>query len=282
MEPSQDSRVFGPCPSDGDLICASSGELPPDEWPVVQRHLEHCADCRTRMRTIVQTLQICATSTEETDPAAELRVRAHRERLEDLMAAARADREVRSPRRWLAVAAALLAFVAGLALFRGDRVAYADEVVARAAQRELAFRMPTDRWRFRVIPSAGRQTSAARLHSSISQDATAAPAEVVELLQAHGFDPEHPLSLARLQAWRTSQPDRREQVTHRDGWLVVQSGTQRGALRHVELFIDEATFQVVKQTWSFAGIGQVVCERIRLVQAPERQPPPDVPPESGR
>jgi hypothetical protein len=269
MEPSQDHQGLGPCPSEGDLLCASSGDLPPDERLRVRQHLEHCPACRATMREQLGTLQAYAAHLDEEPPAA-LEQDARLARLEDLLNAARADREARSPRRWLAVAAALMLLVAGAALFRNDRVAYADEVVARAAQREHTLSTPADRWRLRFIPSEGDQTTAAHQDPSAWRNETSAPPppQIIELLQAHGFDPRHPLSLAGLQAWRASHPDRREQVTHHDGWLVVQSSTTRGGLRHVEVVLDEASFLVVKQTWSFAGMGRVVCERVT-----RRQPP---------
>jgi hypothetical protein len=271
MEPAG-HRVLGPCPSETDLVCATTGELPLDEWPVVRQHLEHCPSCRANVRAMLDTLSSYA---QLVDPEPPERLQASRERLEGLMAAARAAREaVSPPRRWLAVAAALVAVVAGLTLFRTDPIAYADEVVARAAQRERAVTMPTDLWRLSFIPGADAQ--AARGNSGASSGADKAlPAKVIQVLEEHGFDPNHPLSLARMQAWRASTPDRREQVTHRDKWLVVKSAT-RGTLREVELVIDEASYQLVKQTWLIAGMGRVVCERVRLEQpsgVPSREAP---------
>lgn len=275
----QDRQVLGPCPSDGDLLLATSGELPPDAWPIVRQHLEHCPMCREKMRVTIDMLDTCAQLAERDTPTQR---RANRERLNDLMDAARADREAVSPRRWLAVAAVLVALVTGITLSRTGRVAYADEVVARAVQREHAISMPADRWRFRFHSSAGGQTTSGRNDASVWKDKAALPAQVIQVLQAHGFDPDHPLSLARLQAWRASQPDRREQVTHQDGWLVVQSVTRRSALHEIELFIDEASFHVVKQTWLFAGLGRVICERVTLEQRRRNRKPGAPRPEAGR
>jgi hypothetical protein len=262
MEP-QDRQVLGPCPSDGDLLLATSGELPPDAWPIVRQHLEHCPRCWEKTRVTVDMLDTCAQLAERDTPTHR---RASRERLEELMDAARADREAVSPGRWFAVAAMLFALVTGITLSRTGRVAYADEVVSRAAQREHAISMPADHWRFRFHSSADGQTTSGSHDASVWKDKAALPAQVVQVLQAHGFDPRHPLSVVRLQAWRASQPDRREQVTHRDGWLVVQTATRRSALREIELVIDDTSFQVVKQTGLFAGLGRVICERVTLEQ----------------
>jgi hypothetical protein len=264
-------RVRGPCPSDTDLMCSTTGELSPDAWRVVRQHLEHCPSCRANMRATLHTLSSYA---QLMDPEPPERLQASRERLEGLMAAARADREAVSPwRRWLAAAAALVAVVTGL-MFRTDPIAYADEVVARAAQRERAVTMPADLWRLSFIPGAEAQTAWGNNGASSGAE-KALPAQVIRVLETHGFDPTHPLSLARLQAWRASNRDRREQVTHRDKWLVVKSAT-RGALREVELVIDEASYQLVKQTWVIAGMGRVVCERVKLGQpsgVPSREAP---------
>lgn len=242
-------RVLGPCPTEADLICATSGELPPEEFAVVRQHLAHCPDCPPRMREILETLNTCAQLANTDSPS---RLQAGRERLEDLMAAARADREAMSPRRWLAVAAVLIVFVVGIALFRTDRLD-ADEVVRRAANHEPAITMPADLWRWTFIPGGDGQTSTN----------AAPPPQAVQVLQAHGFDLANPLSLVRLQAWRDSQPDRRERLTHRDGWYVV-TATTSGPLREVELVINKSNYQLVKQTWLIAGMGRVVCERVRL------------------
>ena len=261
----QNRQVLGPCPSDEDLFLATSGEVPPETWPIVRQHLEHCPLCREKMRATLDTLDTLDTLTtwaQLAEPEPPTRMRARRERMEDLMDAAIADREAGSPRRWLAVALALVAIVVGITLLRTDRVAYADEVVALAAQREPAISLSAVRWRLRFLPSANGQTASGDHGAQVWHDKAALPAQVIQMLQAHGFDPHHPLSLVRLQAWRASQPDRRDQVTHRDGWLVVQTATERSALREIEIVIDQASLQVVKQTWLFAGLGRVVCERV--------------------
>lgn len=258
MEPSQDHPVLGSCLSDADLLCASSGELPPDEWPMVLQHLALCPACAAKARHQLRVLRLCAVL-EDARPAPDLQAR--RERLRDLMDAARADRAAGSPQRWLAVAAAVIALVAGLTLFPDDPLAHADEVVARAMHRERTLSLTADHWRFYVIPS-GHDAS------PTWQDDATMPAQVTRLLETHGFDPDHPLSVARLQAWRAAQPERLERVTREDRWLVVQSGIERGTLRQVELVIDKTSFQVVKQTWLFAGVGRVVCERIGVAPPP--------------
>jgi hypothetical protein len=253
---SQDHQVPGPCPSDGDLLLAIDGELPPDAWPIVRLHLEHCPRCRAKTHALLDTFDMLGTRAQHAKPGRPMRMRPGREWLNDLLDAARADREAVSPRRWFAAAAALAVLVVSITLSRTGRVAYADEVVARAVQREPAISMPGSRWRFRFQSDAGRTVTLDEI------DKAALPAQILQMLQAHGFDPHHPLSLARLQAWRASQPDRREQVTHRDKWLVVQTATPQSALREIEIVIDEASFRVVKQTWLFAGLGRVVCERV--------------------
>lgn len=287
----QNPRVLGTCPSETDLICATSGELPPAEWAIVRQHLAHCPMCRSRMRAILNTL---ATLAQLTGPDSPERLRAGRERLEELMATARAEREAMSPRRWLAAAAVLVALVVGIARFGTDPLD-ADEVVARAAAREIAVTMPADLWLWTFVPAADGQTSANGANTANSANsaanATSAPGatgaaratsptggndgawippghaalppRAVQMLQKHGFDLVHPLSLARLQTWRAAHPDRREQLAHQDEWFVVTS-TTRGQVSEVELVIDKANYQLVKQTWLIAGMGRVVCERVRL------------------
>jgi hypothetical protein len=272
MESSHDQRGAAPCPSDADLLCASSGELPPDEWQVIREHLEDCPACRSKTQEMLRLLQLLARYYVDADSPADRHARG--ERLIELMDARRADREAGAPRRWLVVAAGLIAVVAAISLFRGDRVAYADEIVARIAQREHTLTLPTDRCLVRIIPNEGGQPIARHPDPLNREDEAPAPTEAmpteampleaVQLLREHGFDPDHPLSVERLQAWRASQPDRRDHVTREDRWLVVQSNIEQGRLRQVELVIDETSYQVVKQTWLFAGIGRIVCERLTL------------------
>lgn len=251
--PPQHPRVPGLCPPEADLVCATSGELPPEEWAAVRQHLADCEKCRSKLREILDTLATCAQlpDLEPLEP-----VNAGREQLKDFMAAARADREAMSPRRWLAAAAMLFLVFALIALFRADRVD-ADEVVRRAADRELSITLPAGLWRWRFIPGEGDATQPAQ---------AAVPPRAVETLQALGVDLEQPLSVARLQAWRASHPDRREYLTQRDHLYVVTSKTQ-GPVREVELVIEKSTYQLVKQTWLIAGLGRVVCERITLDQS---------------
>jgi hypothetical protein len=266
MEP-QDPGDLGPCPDHPDLVLAVTSDLTADEWRVVQPHLEHCPKCRPIVQEIVDTESAFAQIVPVDSPE---RQRARHEWQNDLMAASRAAREAVSLLRWIAVVAAIVVLFAGSGSFRDWR-AYADEILALAAQRERVFTTSSDVWLMTFSPSTDGYTGAASgghgFGSSASRDNARLPASVMQLLREHGLGLTQPLSVARVQEWRASQRHKRDRVTRSDGWLVIQS-TTRGPLTEVELLIDESSYQVLKQTWVIAGVGRVVYERITLGHHP--------------
>lgn len=277
----QPPRELGPCPPEADLICATSGELPPEESAVVRQHLALCPICGPKMCAILDTLAALAQPDDESPERFEADLAEQRA----LMDAARAGREAMSPRRWLVATAMFFLFLVGLTLLRTD--VDADEVLRRATTREPTVTMPADLWLWtfsdadeqaaapgenpnnansanRATNTQGANKSAGESYrATIHPNPRALPPQAVQVLQAHGFDLSHPLSLEKLQAWRAQHPDRREQLTHRDKFFAITS-TTKGSLHEVEVVIDEKTYQLVKQAWVIAGMGRVVCERVKL------------------
>jgi hypothetical protein len=112
------------------------------------------------------------------------------------------------------------------------------------------------------VPPSNRQSGTAAAATQEWRNGQDVPERVVALLKAHGFELRRPLSVAPVQAWRDSRSVPHDRVWRRNGHLIVQAsaGDAAGALREVEIVINEARFEVVKQSWVFAGVGRVECE----------------------
>lgn len=186
-------------------------------------------------------------------------------------------------RQWLPAAAVIPLLILGLALSRLQTVVRAEELLTRATKHESS--LPATRNNdLRVELKSGlalATTPAAAAHpvlqgvqpfvvsrnmvGGVVRDAgpggVAASgsyyAVAAAVLSTHGFDPNQPLSLAGLQAWRSSPGDKRDEVIVRTDTYLLRTTASIGALRMVELTVRRHDYHVLKLTLGFDGAGSL-------------------------
>jgi hypothetical protein len=249
-----------PCPSGADLLCASTNELPPEEQQAVVQHVTHCKVCQAELGEIEKWLRVMAAQEAEAKKSNDARRTPLTSR-----------RRGTSVVGWLSIASAVLVVVVLTAMFQQrTEVARADEILARLAQRErgaLVIQGPY-LWGadFSSLARRDGHSGPGVGVGGTRLDAASAPSAADTLLRENGFDARHPFRIAPIQKWSAALANRRDRVTSRDGLLIVTiSG--RGALREIEIAIDEKQFAIVRQHWVFRDVGRIDC----------RRPTPDAP-----
>lgn len=186
-------------------------------------------------------------------------------------------------RRWLPAAAVIPLLILGLALSRLQTVVRAEELLTRATKHESSL-SATRNHDLRVEFGMGAlaPTPAGVVHpvlhgvqpfvvsrsmvGGVVRDAGAGGdyAVAAAVLATHGFDPSQPLSLAGLQAWRSSPGDKRDEViVTTDTYLLRTTSTGSiGALRAVELTVRRHDYHVLKLVLAFEGAGSLEFSEI--------------------
>lgn len=176
------------------------------------------------------------------------------------------------PRGLVLVIATLILLAAFLLSRTHSVVLRAEELLEQAVLQERA--RPADetpRVRMRWLPNVslggndrppaeyGTASSRPRLMSgaAVSEDASANDA-TTRLLLAHRLDPARPLSIQQLQRWRAGLAHKVDRVTLTGdmNWLL-RTTTYEGALRQAEIEFRRETFEVVRATLVFDGVGRL-------------------------
>lgn len=176
------------------------------------------------------------------------------------------------PRGLVLVIATLILLVAFVLSRTHSVVLRAEELLEQAVLQERARPAgETPRVRMRWLPNVslggtdrppaeyGTASSGPRLttDAAVSDDASANDA-TTRLLLAHRLDPSRLLSIQQLQRWRAGLAHKVDRVTLTGdmNWLL-RTTTYEGALRQAEIEFRRETFEVVRATLVFDGVGRL-------------------------
>lgn len=259
------------CPTDEDLICLASGELPSGESRDIRRHLDQCSSCQASLRELGEVFQATAIVVAEDEEPRDQGLRQYAEFRRALRARSWSEPQKSVAfRRILPVAAMLLAAILPVVIARTTQY-NAGTVVQHAVDRERPGGLaeePHEPLRFRWIPEyqpdevkAPSSTKGSGRAPSFLLEVTDPTSEIAWLLDSHGFNRREPLSASRLATWRAALSAHSDRVVRRDGLLYVRTLVPHGKLREVVVVIREDDWRVVGQEWVFSDLGRLRVER---------------------
>jgi hypothetical protein len=98
---------------------------------------------------------------------------------------------------------------------------------------------------------------------------------LAQLFVKHGFDWRKPFCLTCYQAWHASLSQKRDIVTVTGDMLTLRTTTPESNLREVTLVFHRDSYRIVRQAFTFEGLGRVEFEELERQEAPPVSAPID-------
>jgi hypothetical protein len=296
-----------PCQPLGVLLAfvdSSDTSITPRRRARIQEHVRRCETCQMHVERVQE--EVLHGVHEILKDALDVNQAAQRRRDKSFKQALHVQTKEMAPplgssyplKDWLPIAATLAVILIGVLLFRpAIPVIHAEELIDRAMAYERAH-VAGSHQRVRYTLNSGmitlRRTAPGKSgmpriapFSSIRDVADGAfvaemrPASLSQrdaqfalarLFEKHHFDWRKPFCLSCYRAWHASLAHKRDSVTLTGDILTLRTTTTDSDLREVTLAFRRDTYQLVRQTFLFEGLGRIDIEELaRRESAPPTQ-----------